>query len=265
MAIIASTSPEIKALNLPITPCFPQALDYGHHRVNSNDTNSSFSSVSTSSSRPKGSLSPLLAAMDDDMDASPDQHDPFGSDAMHIYFDETDDLIHSFRNHDLNAATSSRDEQVKFPKKAMHDKENIHPNLLQPQLHINHRSRPFQVHQKTHYARRSSFHSSYSHSKATYHRRASCDSLPSPDQIGNFPRVMRRASGSPPMLPRDFDRQRSDSCLVSRNLNLTTEFRWMGSSLLIGASHWICLCCFNSILWLLEFLNNSYKCITITV
>lgn len=200
MAIIAATSPEIKALNLPITPSFPEPMDFGHFRTNSTDT---YSSVSSSSTHQNRTLTPLLAALDDVEDQP-----------MQIFLDETDDLFRPFHN------------LVEDPiQKYMEDKENIHPNLLQSKLNGDTRKKPFgmRANMKRHPPKKLN---SEITPRGSLHRRASCNALPSTDEIGHFPRVMKRAAtcGSLPFFPSDLDRKSLDR-RVPKSMSLTTCFR----------------------------------------
>jgi hypothetical protein len=88
------------------------------------------------------------------------------------------------------------------------------------------RKKLFGTHRNANYHRPSNY-CSRSIPKGSLHRRASYDNLPSPAQIGNYPRVMRRAvtCGALPFFPTDLDRQRSDHRAASRSLSWTTGFR----------------------------------------
>jgi hypothetical protein len=225
MAILAATSPEIKALNLPITPSFPQELTARHQRSNSNASASSCSNSSISScSRPMGSLTPLLASMDD-VEGPPGLPERFRQTSMHIFVDETDNLVHTFQNHNLDERNGDYIQQYDDAE----DKENMHPNLIHIKVvpparkkafgkrHVSTQPKPFQ---RPTYLKRSSLH-----------RRASYDSLPSPEQIGPSPSALLKAMSETftfSSIDVDADDLRRNSLLVSslpKSLNLTTEFR----------------------------------------
>jgi hypothetical protein len=231
MAIIAATSPEIKALNLPSTPSFPPGLNYHHRRSDSNGTFSSCSSISISSnwSRPnKGTLTPLLASMDDVERSSSflNQSDPQD---MHAFCGGTDDMVRSFENRDLD--TSMDDAKVLVT--ISYDNKNIHPNLLPSKNNYN-RKKPRASHH------RPSKYSKCPLPRKSLHRRASYDSLPSPAEIGqsSSPRVVRRATcGAFPFFPSDMDtkkevrrhrpahHQTSSMRMVPKSMQLSTGFR----------------------------------------
>jgi len=232
MAIIACTSPEIKALNLPITPSFPQGMESLHYRSNSSSTFSSCSSASSAGSRKNGTLSSLLDAMDD-VECSPVTRDQSDKLAMHVFMDQTDELVRAFKTSDLKDLQKKQPKMDEKKRVWFDDKENVHPNLLQKQ---DHGKRPFGFQSSgrpykptTTLPRPSSHHRSL-------HRRASWDNLPSPGEICEAPKPVRRAtSTSIPFLPSDMNQpnyyqlRRSDhqrrGVQLPKSLSLMTGFR----------------------------------------
>jgi hypothetical protein len=229
MSILAATSPEIKALNLPITPSFPQELTARHHRSNSNASASSCSNSSISScSRPMGSLTPLLASMDD-VDGPPGLPERFMQAAIHIFVDETDNLIQTFQNHNLDA----NGDYIQQYGDAAEDKENIHPNLIHIKVVPPTRKKAFgKRHVTTQQRPPKPFQRPTSLKRCSLHRRASYDSLPSPEQIGPSPSALLKSMSENftfSSIDVDADEIRRTSLLVSsrapKSLNLTTGFR----------------------------------------
>lgn len=246
MAILAVTSPEIKALNLPKTPTFPEQLFPEHHRSNSNDTlaSSTCSSISTSThgSRQTGTISPLLLSMDR-VEESPTTPQFIGKDLMEIYVDGTQDLVDSFQNHHLNTSLGSSSSLDIGKKNTSQEKENLHPNLLQAKtlngrkkVTVSHRAGSSNRQTTVTHQQRGLPKGRYQIRRPSLHRRGSFDALPSPSEIGGSPKVDRRADyGSFPFLPSEVDkaeerrRQRSEHRRTQRthpkSMSLTTGFR----------------------------------------
>jgi hypothetical protein len=244
LAILAATSPQIKALNLPKTPTFPEQFFPEHHRTNSNDTfaSSSCSSISTSTHEPRktGAIAPLLLSMGS-VEESPTAPDIIGQDLMQIYVDETPDLVETFQNHNLNTPRGSSSSNDFTKKNKPEDKENLHPNLLQAKtlngrkkITVSHRAssnRQTSLNHQQRLPKGSSFHI-----RRPSHRRGSFDALPSPAEIGGSPKVDRIVDcDSFPFLPSDIDkaeerrRQRSEYRRTQRtqpkSMSLRTGFR----------------------------------------
>lgn len=183
IAIIAETSPEIKALNLPSTPTFPPTrLDFGR----SSSFSFSPAKISPCTRQASGNLNTAqsmrervalcIDTMGDVKDApsftSPPTIEEHPTPSSSIYHgDEEDDLLRAI-----------------LPEKVPHivpyhpdeNKENIHPNLInekveKPKLTLleSRDDDPSLVQKKSRHGRRKSFH-----------RRISCESLPSPAEIG---------------------------------------------------------------------------------
>jgi hypothetical protein len=216
MAIIASTSPEIKALNLPSTPIFPQGMESFHHRRNSSGTFSSCSSTSSAGSRRRGTLSPLLAAMDD-VECSPESRVKAEQYAMHV--DKTDEVVRPFSTSSVPKKRQPKNNEKKHVW--FDDKENIHPNLFQNK---DHGKKPLGFHSSSHPYRQSKVHQHPSTHRQSLHRRGSLANLPSPGEIG-LPKTVRTI----PFLPSDMNQLRSDhrrrAIKVPKSLSLVTGFR----------------------------------------
>jgi len=200
MAIIAATSPEIKALNLPTTPSFPnpQALNFHDPRTNSNGTNSPCSTLSTcSTDKMEVTLTPLLASMDD-VEESSIPADQSEQNAMPIFLDETEDLIRSFQNNDLGNLPDKNGRHIKGD-----NKENIHPNL--PPTVNGGRKQPFGMRQTN--TKEVPPPKAFPLPRRSLHRRASYQNLPSPDEIGNYPLGVHKAAscGNIPIFPSYMD------------------------------------------------------------
>ena len=242
MAILAVTSPGIKALNLPKTPTFPEQFFPAHHRSNSNDTfaSSTCSSISTSTheSRKTGTIAPLLLSMGS-VEESPTTPDILGQDLMQIY--GTQDLVDTFQNHNIiTSLGSSSSPHDTTTKNIYQDKENVYPDLLQAKT-LNGRKK-FTVSHRASNNRQTSLTNQQRLPKGSYqirrpsHRRGSFDALPSPAEIGGSPKEDRRVDCNPfPFLPSDVDkaeerrRHRSEYRRTQRtqakSMSLTTGFR----------------------------------------
>ena len=180
MTIVASTSPEIKALNLPSTPAFPATrLDFSRSSSSSPCSCSMDESPSTSPHQPKMSraqsmrerLSFCIDTMDDviDFPSLPKRHsrEELSADRP-FYHDNVDDLL-----------------RYTIPNKVLYhpdeNKENIHPNLIQQKsdkariildVHDDDDDLSIATTKTRHVRRKNS------------HRRISYESLPSPADIG---------------------------------------------------------------------------------
>jgi hypothetical protein len=166
-----------------------------------------------------------------DVEGSPVLPNRRDQQAMHIFLDETDDLVRSFQNHGMGTkwVEAKYDGHKNFQ---FDDKENIHPNLLhEKHLHQGQKKLPGPLRNHNRRPKRLP-------KKPSLHRRASCDMLPSPAEIGCAgcvsPRVVRRAtSGSFPFFPADMEmsrelqRQRSERSLRMgrKSMRLSTGFR----------------------------------------
>lgn len=245
MAILAVSSPGIKALNLPKTPTFPEQFFPGHRRNNSNDTfaSSTCSSISTSTheSRKTGTIAPLLASMGS-VEESPTRPNIVGQDLMQIYVGGgTQDLVDTFQNHNLITSLGLSSSHGDSTKENTHqEKENLHPNFLQARtlngrkkVSVSHRASSTRQTSLTHQQRLPK--GSYQIRRPS-HRRGSFDALPSPAEIGGASKVDRRVErDSFPFLPSDVDnagerdRHRSGYRRTQRaqpkSMSLTTGFR----------------------------------------
>lgn len=173
MTIIAATSPEIKALNLPLTPTFPTEPE-GNHNHCFSSLDLSPPSKTSNPIRPrekstKERVSFFLDQTDDIKDLvsvtgpSPPSK---ASSTCYANDDEQDDLLRCLYSPRM------------FPHHSDENKENIHPNLV-PQtpkkstLNVGfHPDHPSSVKKSSRHTRRTSFH-----------RRDSTTSLPSPAEI----------------------------------------------------------------------------------
>jgi hypothetical protein len=216
MAILAATSPQIKALNLPKTPTFPKQLFPEHHRSNSNDAASfassacSSSSTSTHESKKTGTIPPLLVSVGSG-EESPTTPSFIWQDSMQIYVDGTQDLVDAFQNHNLNTSRGSSSSHHITQKNKSEDKENLHLNLL-PAKTMNGRKKVTVSHRASSNRQTSLTHqqqrlppkgSSYQIRRSSLHRRGSFDALPSPAEIGGTPKVGRVSF---PFFPSDIDK-----------------------------------------------------------
>jgi hypothetical protein len=183
MTIVAATSPEIKALNLPSTPAFPPTrLDFNRSSSFSCTPSKVPSRISQPALHRAASMGERIALCIDTMDdvedpsfPSPPTKDELTTATSSFYHDdEEDDLL-----------------RIVIPNKVPYhpdeNKENIHPNLIQQQSekasssplknHKNNDDDPSLLKKKkSHHGRRTSFH-----------RRISYESLPSPAEIGPSP------------------------------------------------------------------------------
>jgi hypothetical protein len=179
MAILAATSPEIKAMNLPITPCFPEVA--GAQPYFSSGTFLSFSENSTSATISpllpnKDTFFPLLARMQEEN--VQEEEGRLDSAALRIWLNGNDEnFVRSFQ--DCNIQTLTPPTKVPRLKGAFNCKENEPPND-RPTLYTKRRiptSTIEQVPAKEVKPRCTMI------KRPSFHRRGSCESLPSPDEI----------------------------------------------------------------------------------
>jgi hypothetical protein len=182
MAILAATSPEIKAMNLPVTPCFPVEL------AGVQPYFSTFLSFAENS--PSATISPLLPnketffpllaiTQEENVQEAEGRLD---SAAIRIWLNGNDEnLVRSFQ--DCNIQTRTPPAKVPRLEGAFNCKENEQPNLMMndgPMLYANGRiptSTIEQVPAKEVKPRRTMI------KRPSFHRRGSYESLPSPDEI----------------------------------------------------------------------------------
>ena len=181
ITIIAATSPDIKALNLPITPTFPTQLESAQSNSFSGFERGPQPTLNRAQSM-KNRVSFLIDTVGEDNEypefMSPTPGRMTSKDSF--YHDDDDDDDDGEEDYLLRILDP---EPVRYHPDE--NKENIHPNLLQQnskdkatlttetQLNEDH----FVVKNKKNLHRR----------RTSFHRRASVESLPSPAEIGPSP------------------------------------------------------------------------------
>ncbi len=229
MTIIAATSPEIKALNLPFTPNFPSYLESSRRSLDLSPSSMIPQPSMTRARSMRERVSFFIDQMDDVEDipsfaSPPPQHKSTCS----LYCNEhEDDLLRSLHSPTIMTHHAHR------------NKENIHPNsMLQTPnkntLMVGSRCEdPSLVQKSSCHTRRKSFH-----------RRDSTRSLPSPAEIGASPIACdsetprhKNASICPIAFPSGSDgvKELSTSdcrsnmqpsiCMAPKSLHLSTGFR----------------------------------------
>lgn len=175
MTIIAATSPEIKALNLPVSPTFPTQLDFGRSNSFSGRSKDPLSKHPTPTlSRAQSTLERVSLNVET-VDEVDDYKAWRGDSMRRSAFD--DSLYYENREDDLLTMVDPKP----IPRHPDENKENLHPNLMQAQqdkktLTIKIEGAPSTVKEKSLHKRRTSLH-----------RRVSYESLPSPAEIGPSP------------------------------------------------------------------------------
>ena len=186
MAILASTSPEIKALNLPITPSFPEHERKSRHRRNKSTDTWSSACSSASSSTTRTLTSHMLIFDLNDAEESIAIPDCSRLEMLKTGDDETEDLVESFVRHNIKTPKISNCGGHCIAE----DKENIHPNIRNPKISSSRKKK--RGSQRTirypNIGVSSPRQSKYCIRKPTLHRRVSFDSLPSPDEIESSPK-----------------------------------------------------------------------------
>lgn len=227
MTIIAATSPEIKALNLPITPTFPTQLDFTR--------SNSFSGATTEPSL-RIQQPTLFRAQ------SMRNHVSFRLDTMDDFKGFTTDLRRPSPRRNVSPEDSfyqddGEDDLLQFlyphepvPRHPDQNKENIHPNLIplksdkQSLTTFETEADPSIVKKKGHGRRKS------------FHRRISYEALPSPAEIGPSPggldsKTPRRSNTSMDSSAFTFEFLKSDEPVVTPRCHspaLTQSDRMIG-------------------------------------
>jgi hypothetical protein len=175
MTIIASTSPEIKALNLLSPPTFPDEIKFesSHRRLDSLDSLFSADSTCESSIVERPFVSPMMASMDHE-DGRSDHSEikrvsilEIDADAAESAFMEEADALCFFMKRQSLGGLGTEDR--------INHKENVYSNLNTSRSSIESRATisPGHVPQFT----------SPFHERPSMHRRVSFTSLPSPAEI----------------------------------------------------------------------------------
>lgn len=172
MTIIAATSPEIKALNLPTTPSFPAELDYGF------STDSSKKNRRNNCRLSHGFLDEDARKIPDNSKAERPQSIP---ETTVFYEDDDRDDLAAQTNIFFSPPPRATMAREMIVNSSDYNKENIHPNLMNVVeedtaktlcLDIEDHEGTFQMTKPKMLVRRKSLH-----------RRDSISSLPSPDAI----------------------------------------------------------------------------------
>ena len=214
IAILAVTSPEIKALNLPITPCFPDELITHNdcllrRRCNSGSTVSSIASLCTSptnetTSTFSSSCSPsrdtILA-----LGTERQVHD-LEPEALNAWLQGVDDLAQQFQGFGVRSPRSSHGKMNKNHNENSYicNKENIPPYAYQKtgktaqsqgMKMVFGRGTVNRANELVPTRHRKNLKTiPHISVRPTLHKRRSCDTLPSPDEIGTAPKLLRGAS-----------------------------------------------------------------------
>lgn len=181
MTIVASTSPEIVALNLPVTPTFPKEINFAssHRRQDSLDSLFSVDSRSPSDSSDVEHpfVSPMMARRLDHQHGYADRMqcssesplDRAGGPEHSALMEEADALCLSLKRHSLDGVGT---------QEGSNHKENVHANLSSSGSSFEPRNKLSRGHGSRHLT-------SPAPDRSTFHRRVSFSSLPSPAEIAS--------------------------------------------------------------------------------
>ena len=258
MAILAATSPEIKALNLPITPSFPEDLIAHHDRLlqqggNSGSTVSSMVSSCASSVNSDihlmGSSSLNFSEHDDIQNCAKQKEVPIcGTEATVEMLQGEEDLTQQFQGFGFYPPPQNRTNIVP-DHDYINNKENIPPITSKSLGKMGSQEQFRKAFGRSYinrniseshcnYQQMNGRHSNRTTAKLTLHKRRSFDSLPSPAEIGST-RLLLRGSSCGAIF--SFSPDGDDASIDDRNprfhpplqtqrmrpksLNLTTGFR----------------------------------------
>jgi hypothetical protein len=180
MTILATNSPEIKALNLVprIRPQFPNHLVTSHRRSNSGSSISSCSSLSsyTNSSR-KRSVLPNLESMEEES-VTGESKSQFKTDITTMDTSSTDELIRSFQG--LQAAAAPKRSKLQYRVNTQQNNKEAMDYNKKRKNGISSFHRAPKIH---HPQRPPKCHRVHLRKNNTMHRRGSFDLLPTPTEL----------------------------------------------------------------------------------